>query len=506
MPPEESTFRPAMKLMSGRMAAFAITFVCPILLVRLFTQSEFGTYKQFMLMTYTPYLIGCAFSECLFYFLPKDPARAGRYVLNSLMMLFASGTVCLIAMVLNGPRIASIMNNSALAPYFPLMGLYLLFTLASTVLEITMISRKQYSVAAGTYVASDLLRAGFLVVPALITRSLEWALIGSVLFFACRLCAALAYFRWEFGSGMTFDKRLLKEQWAYALPYSLAGIVYVVQQNYHQYAVAFHFDAATFAIYSVGCLQIPLVDFLATPTSNVMMVRMAETLRDGECDRLLPIWHDTTRKLALLFFPLVGLLFVNAYQIITLLFTRAYAASVPIFMVWCLSILLAAFQTDGVLRVFAEIRYLFVTNVVRLGMLLLMMNWFLKSFGLMGAVMITLAGIVLAKIMAMVRMRRTFQTTYAELLPWRTLALTLLAAMMAGIPALILDSKLAIPTLAVLPISGLVYTAIYVALVLILKLLSKEEIDAIKNTLCIWDRRSGMLPAPSARPGGLEGN
>jgi hypothetical protein len=32
MPSEESTFRPAMKLMSGRFAAFAITFLTPVLL------------------------------------------------------------------------------------------------------------------------------------------------------------------------------------------------------------------------------------------------------------------------------------------------------------------------------------------------------------------------------------------------------------------------------------------------------------------------------------------
>src|SRR5581483_3805695 len=131
------------------------------------------------------------------------------------------------------------------------------------------------------------------------------------------------YFRTEFSGRLHVDKVLLKEQWAYALPFSLSVIVQVVQQNYHQYAVAFNFDPTTFAIYSVGCLQIPLVDFMATPASNVMMVRMTEEQRKGEVRRLLPIWYDTTRKLALLFFPFVGLLVVNAYGLITLLFTKS---------------------------------------------------------------------------------------------------------------------------------------------------------------------------------------
>src|SRR5205814_4673549 len=129
-------------------------------------------------------------------------------------------------------------------------------------------------------------------------------------FFFIRVCAIFGYFRSEFGARLHLDWQLLKEQWGYALPFSLSVVVQVIQQQYHQYAVAFHFDAATFAIYSVGCLQIPLVDFMATPASNVMMVRMTEERRDGGVGRLLPIWHDTTRKLALLFFPFVGLLIV----------------------------------------------------------------------------------------------------------------------------------------------------------------------------------------------------
>src|SRR5262245_34715624 len=276
--------------MSGRMAAFAITFLSPVLLVRLFSQAEFGTYKQFMLITFTPYLIGCAFSECLFYFLPRDPEQGGRYALDSVLMLLATGVVCLVGMMLKPAWIAGLVSNPAIARYVPIMGLYLLFTLMGTALEITMISRKRYNLAAGVYVVSDLLRAAFLVLPALLTRSLYWALVGSVVFFALRVCAVFGYFRWEFGQGVRFDRLLLREQWGYAAPYSLAGIVQVIQQNYHQYAVAFYFNAATFAIYSVGCLQIPLVDFMATPTSNVMMVRMAERLRGDEIGTLLSIW------------------------------------------------------------------------------------------------------------------------------------------------------------------------------------------------------------------------
>src|SRR5215510_13849682 len=462
--------------MSGRIAAFAITFLTPVLLVRVFTQSEFGTYKQLLLMTYTLFFIAqCGLAESLFYFLPKNPDNAGRYALNSLAMLLISGVACTVGLLVNPGAIANWMSNRALARYMPVIGAYLVFMLMGTVLEITMISRKRYKLAAATYVSTDLFRAFFLVIPALITRSLMWALAASVVFLFARVCAIFGYFRWEFGHGLRLDRALLKEQCAYALPFTLSVIVQVIQQNYHQYAVAFHFDAATFAIYSVGCLQIPLVDFMATPASNVMMVRITEQLRATGVSRLLPIWHDTTHKLALLFFPFVGLLIVNAYQLITLLFTNAYAASVPIFMVWCLSILLAVFQTDGVLRVFAETLYLVKVNVVRLGLVVLMMGWFLSNFHLMGAVLITLAGMLLAKIMAMARIRTRLQTTYREVLPWKEIGTVLVAAIVAAIPAIILNAKLGGPAVVLILFSGTAYIVTYGVLAIFLGLLSESE-------------------------------
>src|SRR5262249_14137318 len=155
MPSEESTFRPAVTLMSGRIAAFAITFLTPVLLVRVFTQSEFGTYKQLLLMTYTLFFIAqCGLAESLFYFLPKNPGHGVRHAVNAVAMLFISGIACAAGLLMNPSAIASWMSNPTLVRYMPVISAYLVFMLMGTVLEITMISRKRYKLAAATYVSS----------------------------------------------------------------------------------------------------------------------------------------------------------------------------------------------------------------------------------------------------------------------------------------------------------------------------------------------------------------
>jgi O-antigen/teichoic acid export membrane protein len=486
-----SIFKPTLMLMTGRTLAFAVTFFVPAVLARIFSQAEFGTYKQFVLITSTLYMFAqLGFAESLFYFLPANPTRGGRYAFNSLVMLGLLGVSCAAVLVTNASRVAGWLNNPQLAGYMPLAGLYLVFMLMGPLLEITMITRKSFRLATATYVTSDVVRAALLILPALITHNLWWTLIGSVIFYLMRAGGTLAYFFREFGRDVRLETAVLKEQISYALPFACAVSLQIIQQNYHQYAVSWHFDAATFAIYSVGCLQIPLVDFMAGPASNVMMVQMGEDLREKQYERLLAVWHETTRKLSFIFFPFVGLLIANAYPLITMLFTTSYAASVPIFMVWSLAILFSVFQTDGVLRTFAENRWLFIVNLSRLLLVVIMMNWFISTFHLMGAVLITLSGMLLAKVIAIGRVKTLLRATMPQLLPWKELGSICMISMVSAVPSVILNAKLNVPPIVLLPVSGMAYMATFVLLVLAFGLLTEQEKAVMKRSLYVWNRRS----------------
>src|SRR3989338_6047486 len=85
---KDSTFKPALLLMSGRAIGFVAVFFLPVVLVRIFDQAEFGTYKQLFLIYSTVYGIAqLGMAESLFYFLPIAPKEAGKYVTNSMLVL-----------------------------------------------------------------------------------------------------------------------------------------------------------------------------------------------------------------------------------------------------------------------------------------------------------------------------------------------------------------------------------------------------------------------------------
>lgn len=478
--PGESVFRPAAVLMCGRMLAFAATFFIPVVLARVFNQAQFGTYKQLFLILLTIYSVAqFGMASSLYYFLPLAPAQAGRYIANSLLFLAVAGLGGFGILMAGAPKLALWMSNTELSRYLPWIGLYLLLMMVSAPLEMVLISRHRYLVASASYALSDLARAAALILAALLSGQLVWLLRGAVIVAGIRVVVALLYFHKEFPGSLRFDKVLLKHQLVYVLPFGLAVLVEILQGNLPAFLVSYLTNPAAFAIFAVGCLQIPLVDFAASPASDVMMVRMQERLAQGRNQAVLEIWHDTTWKLALIFVPLVALVTVLAHEIIILLFTQKYAASVPIFIAWTSIILLTIFQVDGMLRVFAETRLILILNLVRLAIVAGLLKWSFSTFNLLGPALVVVFAMLVFKMAALVRIKTLLGVSAGSLLPWRNLAvLTGIAAAAAG-AALILKSQLHVSAIELLFTVSIVYAAVYLVLVWKFNLLASHEKLAI---------------------------
>ncbi|HEU4686141.1 MAG TPA: lipopolysaccharide biosynthesis protein [Nitrospira sp.] len=468
--------RPAFLIIAGRMAGFAAAFVTPLILVRIFDLAAFGTYKQWFLLYITILTVTqIGMAESLLYFLPRAGAEAGRYVMNSILFLSITGAAAALLVTWGAGPIARWMNNPALAPLVPMLGLYVWLMQTSVGLETVMTARGSYRSAALAYATSDIVRALFLVVPVLFVPSLRVLLYGAVSFGLLRLLYTLHYFRREFAGAFRPDGACLTRQLGYSLPFALAVLASVVQENFHQYTVAGLFDAATFAIYAVGCLQIPIVDLIGTTICNVMMVGMTQALHAGRETEVIEIWHHTVRKLALVFFPLACVLLVTARDVIVMLFTDSYLASVPVFMVSLIAVVFAALPVDGLLRVYAKTRTLMTINLLRLAMIALLIHWSIASFGLLGAMLVTVAALGAGKAVALGRAASLWRVGLLQVLPWRPLSLVAAVSAAAAVPAFaVADVVHAAPFLRILA-AGTVYAGAYAALVTGFGLLSAHE-------------------------------
>jgi O-antigen/teichoic acid export membrane protein len=496
-PAVDSTFRPVLALISGRTVGFIAAFLIPLVLARILDQGEFGTYKQLFLIAATLYGVGqLGMAESLYYFLPHAPrGRAGAgYVANALGALLVGGIACLVVLAFAGGALSRWLGNPDLARHTTALGVYVCLMITASAFEIIMVARKRYPLASWAYAALDLARAGLLVAPVLVFPGLSWLLAGAVTFAAIRCGLAVWYLGREFrGGGLHPDAGLLRSQLAYAMPLALAGLVEIVQASFHQYFVAYRTDPATFAVYAVGCLQIPLVEVATASVLNVMMVRMTEHLSADRAGAAVAVWHDSTRKLALLFAPMVGLLVVAAHPFIVLLFTERYAASVPVFVVSSLGLLLPVIAVDAVLRVRAETRALFGLNLVRLAVTVTLIVPSVAWFGLMGAALATVAAAAVAKGLGLVWIGRSMRLPVSRLLPWRGLGRIGAAAAVAAAAAALARGEIETPVVS-LAVATAVYGAAYLAALWALGALAEGERMAIRTLI----GRVGL--AGTARP------
>lgn len=456
-----SILRQAGPLLLGRGGATVLGFALPLVLIRLLPQAEFGTYKQVWLVVTTGYfMLQLGFAQSLYYFVPRNDGRSQQWLTQALITLLGLGALC--AAALYGARfaIARQFANPELAQLGLPMALLALFMIVSAPLEIHLTAEGRVRAAGWIYFLSDAVRVAASVAPLLLglgLRGFFWAYVAH----AAARCALLCALFFRHGRPRA-DWRLWREQLAYALPFGAAVLLEVPQRTFHQWAVGWSVDAAAFAIYAQGCFQLPIVNLLYSPISDVLQVRLAEP---AGREHRVQLFHEANLRLAAVFFPFTAALAAAAPLFVPALFTHAYDPSVPIFRVAILLTPFAALPVDGVLRALGQTRYLFRIFFWRLLLTVPAVLLGLKAFGTIGAIGGHFAAESCVRVAMLDRTRRELGATWREVLPWGQLSIIAAAAAVACAPALVI-SRLAATAprpFAALCAAGLSFGVVYLA-------------------------------------------
>ncbi len=486
----------ARPLMLSRLASAGLTFVIPLVLARALTPTEYGTYKQAWLVSNTLYFVlQLGLAQSLYYFLPREPAKRAHYLAQAAVSLAVFGGAAAVALQALGPEVARYFGNPELQRLAPWIALTTFFMVAGAPYDIALTAGGRIGLSAGVRVAVDVARTVGLVLPAWRWHSLLGLMVGLTISSGLRLAVT-----WWITLAMGRPRIAwpdLRRQFAYALPFGAAIALAIPQQQFHQYAVGSMTTAAAFAVYSVGCFQLPVVDLLYTPVSEILQVGIAQADGEGNAHRAAAIFREAVAQLALAFVPLVTLLFAVAPELISLLFTPRYAAAAPIYRVGVLAVPLAALPLEGVLRARAQTRYFFWTYAVKLGVTVPLVLGLLRLLGPIGAMVGYVAAEAVAKALMLRRASRLFGTSMLGALPVPELRAYGAAALAAALPAwAVAASWERIPggRLVALAAAGLAFGAVYVGI-----LLALGRMPVPRRLASVLRRRPAVAVAPPAR-------
>jgi len=481
----------ALWLLVAKILAFSLSIALPLLLVRRLSQQEFGLYKQAFLVVGTALaLLPLGFQMSAFYFLPREKDRQGHIVFNILLFHLLMGGFGALVLVLFPQLLTSIFHSSELVNFAPIIAAVIFFWVVSSFLEAVSVAHQEARLSTVFIVCAQLTKTGLLVLAAIAFGSVKALIYAALVQGILQTIILLLYLRSRFPQFWDrFDTAVLRMQLSYALPFGVAGLLFTLQTDLPNYFVSNRFDPATFAIYAIGCFNIPLVGMLSESVGAVMIPQVSLLQKQGANHEIVALAARVARKLALVYLPLYAFLIVMGRDFLTVLFTHQYAASWPIFAINLTMLPLSIFVSDPIMRAHADHRQFLPKLYAALVVLLFALLWLGTSrFGLIWAISVVVVVNVIGRTATWFKIGRVLKIRLHDVVLLKDVGKLAIAAATAAMITVLVRSVLhGFSPLGRLSICAIVFAVLFLAGVLVLGLPTIEERNAIRRQMSrLW--------------------
>lgn len=324
----------SMYLMASKLLGYGVRLVLPFFLVRLLSKGDFGAYRQFFLLeVYIGTLLQVGLNQALYYFIPRDMRNAGGYFLNSLLLnvvVFTTAFACVGAFA---EPLGRWLNMAVLEQAFWALALHTTFLMLSISCDCYLTARGNIRASAVFEIGGQVLASVGTVWAAWAYRSLQPVLVALVITRAVQLAAMLAYIHWKL-NGFKAERYFQgwREQLRYGLVLGVGGTFGTMLARLHDFFVSRYYGTETYAVYSVGCTEIPVIQLLSQSLAIVALGQFAALEKAGDWAGVRALWDRVVVTTWAVAVPVLLLLALAAKPIVILMFTPEYAAAVPIFV------------------------------------------------------------------------------------------------------------------------------------------------------------------------------
>lgn len=476
----------------SRVIGALINIALPILLARLMSQADYGVYRQVFLFSATTVSIATlGVGISVYYYLPRYPERGGQIALNILLYNLIAGSLPLLVLLFYPDVLREVFNVPTLQPYAIPLGVIILLTLPATFLYHIPTALQDVRFSTLMIVGMELTRALIFAAVVVISPSVLNLAMAAILHQIVQNGLLVWYLHARFGRFWTqFDPALFREQLVYAAPLGAFGLIAVLQRDVHNYFVSASFGPAEYAIYSVGCLQAPMIWIFAESVTAVMVRRINELQHEGRHRDILHLTVSAINRLSAFQFPVAALLFITGRDLIVLMYTRKYEASASIFAINLIPLAAAGLIIDPIVQAYKELRgWVLAVRIVVFILTVSSLPFAIRRYGLIGAIGIAVLAFVVERSAVTWKAFKTAQVTLNDLALFRDLGklagVTAAGLIIASMLRDLISPDLLIPRLAVTSVTfGLIYlTGLYYLRLPGSEQLQKERLKSLAATV-----------------------
>lgn len=486
----------AVLLIVANSLKYAVGFALPMVLVRLLSETDYGTYQQLSLVaTFATgiMLLGLPTSVYYFYHRRNDtPAGRPTLIAQTQILLLLAGCSTAVLIALCAPFLAERMGNPQLAQLLPLYAAYVGLYIAGEHFMHVMISQNRYQMAVGLEILETVFRVASLSVLLLLGYGLTAVVVMLVIYAALRLTGR-SYWLWSGTDSVRhadWSLRFPREQLSYSLPLAASACIGLLGGLLDRAIVALSFTTVDYAIYSVGALEIPLDTIFQASVLNVLRASLPQLVSEGRTGEVIRIWRDSVRKLALIIVPSVVFLVCFAERFITGLFTDTYAESVQVFRIYLMVLPLYMLVLSVVPQVYGRTRLNLYVVAVSVTANACLSAVLLHYIGILGPATALVVSQYLGASLYFIVTMRLLHARAGQLMPLAAIGRTTVAALLAAGPAMLAASFVTSKVLA-LALGGMVFAIAYFPCGYLLGIFDPSDISTARS----WMRK--LVPTAS---------
>lgn len=446
-------------LIASKFLNAIVTLAVGIVLVRVLTKEDYGTYLQIMLITGMISGISMlGIPKSIYYFVPRvKHLKRKKVLVNTLALLLVFGMFSCFLSFLLREHISDWMNNTALSQLFTIFCAYIMFKMLNECVDPTFLSLGKAEFCAMVNIVSVLGFAICTIPPLLFGFGLKGLLYGILIFYSVQSLFLLIYITKLPGSLDNVCRlKDLKIKLSYSLPLGMSAIVGMLGKSIDKLIISYWFLPAQFAVYARGAFELPFVGILPYTISNLLIPKYVALYAQNRKEDLLQLWHESIRKIALVIFPIFIFTFIIAEELITLLFTDQYIESVLIFRIYLFMLLIRITVYGGILQAIGDTKSIFKGTTFSLFLNIMLSFLLFKIIGFAGPAVATVISEITLAIYFLIKIKNKLSLSFIKVLPWYHIKNILLASLLSGI-VIFLIPHLVTTKIKVLIVSGLIY-------------------------------------------------
>lgn len=451
-------------LVTANIVKFAIGIVTPIMLVRLLSHSDYGSYQQMVLVsTAAVALLTFGLPTSVFYFKSHVSREAmPALIVQTSGLLLVGGVIATATVYFGAAPLSRVLNNPGMGHLLAIYGLSIGLVIASEHSLSFLISMDQYGRAVLFEVGEALLRVILLLAPLWLGFGFSGLVVSVVIYAAIRFTVRMAYLflRSDVSFARLRGHWFVREQLDYSAPIAMMYLITAFGSTFNRGLLAASFTPADYAIFAVGSTVLPLASIFQTSVASVLRAELPAMFRDGQLVEMVRIVRESTRKLSIIMLPGFVFALAHAYEFITVLFTNSYARSVNVFRISVFEMPLDMLILSAIPQICGKTRANMQVNFASVTFLVICSYGLIKSIGFYG---VPIAGILtqyFAASLFLVVVLRLLRTTLWKLLPFPQMLRALAASAVAALASCLIPA-LSSSSLVNLLIEALVFGIVF---------------------------------------------